>query len=146
MTTHIELPGGHWAELRDPMETSERERRPLKARFLELSRTGTVAAHPVGAVAVTGALHPMAGGGPSTAAAPAPQVSVDEELDLIETFEHEAIAFFVVAWDFPFEPSPDALYDLPVPCFTALSTAVTPLLSTMFPGLNENDDGRPTIP
>jgi hypothetical protein len=140
MTTRIELPGNHWAELRDPMDVTERDLRPLKEAFLGLSEQRKGPTPGVGEVAVTGAVQL---GAPPVAVAN--RTPVGEQLDQIEAFEHEAMAFFVVAWDFEADPTPDALWDIPIPVKNALDKATAPLLQEMFPGLKD-DDGRPTTP
>jgi hypothetical protein len=36
MSNRIELPGDHWADIKDPMEITERELSPLKEAFLKM--------------------------------------------------------------------------------------------------------------
>jgi hypothetical protein len=129
--SRIELPGGAWAELRDPYTVTERERRPLKRAFLALSRVGTADEKP-GDVVVETPLAPMQGG----SASPADDLGdFDAKLDAMEDFESAAAAFFITAWSFDSEPSADALLDIPAAAYAALEKACGERLEVLFPNL-----------
>jgi len=140
MGEKVDLPGGHWAEVRDPMDITVDEVRPLKEKLVELGRARKGASSPVGSVAASGSINPMAG----FAAPPVEESPVGEQLDQIEGFEHAAMAFFIVSWDFDFAPSAETLRKLPIPVYNALDAAVAPYLGEVFPQFKKDDS--PTTP
>jgi hypothetical protein len=129
MGDKIELPGGEWAELRDPYTVTERERRPLKRAFLALSQAGSTNEAP-GEVAVNTPVPPQLGGGASASLA-----DLDAKMTAMEDFEAQAAAFFVTSWSFPTAPSADALLDLPAAAYAAIDEAVSDRLGVLFPQL-----------
>jgi len=141
MTTKIDLPGGHWAELKDPMDVTERDRRPLKESLVKLGQAQRTPPQPVGAASALGAINPFAPPAPE----PIPAMEVAERLDLIEAYERLCMSFFIVSWDFDFPVSDDALLDLPSPVYNALEKATAPFLKEVIPS-QESDDGTPTAP
>jgi len=114
VTNRVELPGDHWAELRDPMDVTERERRPLKVAYGEFARS--LSEQPADA----------SGGG-----------EVDDLIASGEAFERSSLVFCVTAWGGPrldgVAISEEALDDIPAPVYTALSVAVAPIIKMMFP-------------
>lgn len=143
MTIKLELPNGHWAELKDSQDLTVDEARPLQEWYFTLAKAREKAA-PVGAVAASGALHPIAGG---AAAAPVyvedSASSVAETLDQVAEIERGCMAFFIESWDFPFEPVPENLGKLPLSVYNALDTAIAPHLEEVFPHMKK---GTPTTP
>lgn len=143
----VDLPGGQWAELRDPLEVSERERRPLKQAQFGLSRDRRKGEKP-GDEAVTTPVAPQLGGPTKSA----PSLS-DEDFRVYQGFTDQLIAFFVASWSFDPAPSEDTLLDLPAAAYTALEKAVQPRVDVLFPEIAEarrKQEGRdaedPTAP
>ncbi|HEV8065122.1 MAG TPA: hypothetical protein VGP46_09830 [Acidimicrobiales bacterium] len=128
--TKVDLPGGAWVELRDPMDATERQRRPLREAFMEMGRAQRGPSTPAGSDAVTTPLPPQLGGGQ-----PVNEVPVAETLDAIDDFTHKAVAFFITAWSFEFPCTPESLYDIPVPIYNAIDEAALPMIQEMIPQL-----------
>ena len=136
MSDRIDLPGEHWAVLKDPMEITERQARALQRKFMEVGRQ---ARPEVGSVAQTTP-------DPTKPAVPAGPNLTDEQLDLITEFEHEVVAYFITEWDFEFPPTAEAMNDLPVPVYRSLDDATEPLVGVLIPALAKKSEAGPTTP
>jgi hypothetical protein len=148
MSTHLDLPGDHWAEIKDPMDITVDEAQPLKARFLSLGRELNASKAPVGSVAATGALHPIAGGPSDPAPAPAldDDSLSDDKIAKYLAFGRQSMAFFIEKWDFGFEPSGENLGKIPVPVYDKLDEHIAPLIGQIIPELKPKDKETPTTP
>lgn len=140
MSDRIELPAGHWAEIRDPMEVTERQKRPLKALRISLGK----------AFAAKPSTEPVPTPDPSNpATAPksaADLMSVDELLDATEAFEYNSAAFFIESWDFDFPPTADSVQDIPGPVYAELDKAIGQRLIVLFPDMEQKKPDSPTTP
>lgn len=138
-STRVELPGGNWAELRDPMEVTEKERRPLKRAYAELAKelSKRAAERQGPATAAITPVPPQLGGTGPSSRSPLDDVDVDVLLDAGDVFERQAVVFCVTSWGGPRldgkEITPDGLDDIPAPVYTALSVAVAPIVEVLFP-------------
>lgn len=119
----VELPGGEWVELRDPRRVTERERRPLKRRFVALAQAG----EPGASATVATPLAPQLGGGKHSVA------DVAAKFSALEEFTTEMAMFFITAWSYGSEATEDSLLDLPADVYDAIDTAVSERLRVLFP-------------
>lgn len=111
------LPGGGWADLRDPAEVSERLRRPIRAIQIKLAKdpafAGVVAeAAKKGAAAVKGMAE-------AEAAAMVTQMG-EESASLLDELNDRLIIARVMGWSYDVPVSLDALLDLPGPAYDRL--------------------------
>lgn len=107
--SRVELPGGEWAELRDPRKVSERLRRPILAAQADLRRFGVP-----GDMESTGA-----GFG-------AAMTAYGELNDLM-------VVALVSAWSLESPVSLESVLDLPGDVYDALRQAVAPFTTDLLP-------------
>lgn len=137
------LPGGGWADLRDPADIPERLRRPARAIQMKLARDpafgGVVAEASKKGVA---ALKDI---GEAEAAQMMAQMG-DESAGLIDELNDRLIVARVVGWSYEAPVSMDALLDLPGPDYDRLKElcAEGALEGTDF-GPSQ-DEESPTVP
>lgn len=141
MGDKLQLPGGHHAILKDPMEITERQARAVQRKFVELGRKMRGPGQANDDVVLT----------PDPTRAPAVEDDADgmsdEKLDLVEEFEHYIIAYFIESWDFDFKPTGVNLYDLPRPVYNKLDEATEPLIAELVPAMKKKREGdSPTRP
>ncbi len=123
----VDLPGGHWVELLDPMAVTERQMRPLRAAQLATSRALQPPPAP-------GRLLPDHWDPEDEDSPPLPpHLSAEEALELIGGFDQEVMAFCVVGWSLPVEPSAAACGELPVPIYRAIQESMTAIVDELFP-------------
>lgn len=134
MGQRIDLPGGQWAELRDPKTVSTRQRRLYQHAMRKLppetvNRLDAINGRRVAAEnakddeALRLANLEMQG---VYAALP------DVEVEAIDDASDAAAAALVSAWSFPEPVSLDAILDLPANVGDALRAAAAPLVAGMF--------------
>lgn len=127
----IELPGGAWADIRDPEELSERHRRPVKnlasASVATIARLeGISAGEDMAALGIT-----------------------EEEADRLTRLQDATIVAVVAAWSYDLPVTADALLDLPGAAYDALAaaTAKTGAEATLDTSPNPTPEpGNPTGP
>lgn len=137
MPTKHDLPGGNWVKLKDPLEVTERARKPLRRAFQATVR-GLRGPAPKRGADVVDSPDPTA----------APQVDEsdileEERLDMLDRYQYQAMAFFVTDWSFAFEPSPETIQDLPAPCYSELDALTGPLVHELIHGLKPEPTAEP---
>jgi hypothetical protein len=143
MTQHLTLPSGATADLRDVVDVTERQRRPIKRIQAQL------AAMPAFVAAVKEA--EAAQESPGAELTPDQQLSIaaglGDAFDLLENLNDYVVAAVVRGWSYPFAVSADAAQDLPSRDLDALRTACGPYLGQLMPNFEPSpDSGSPTVP
>lgn len=143
----IELPGGHWAELRDAETVTTRQRRPIE-RAARRVRSDVLNA--IGAA--NGRLEAARKAGDDEAIALAAQdqrraaeMLNEAERDAMEEANDATAAALVERWSFEAPVTLDSVLDLPAKVGDALRLAVAPLSNGMFL-VTEPDPKNPNPP
>jgi hypothetical protein len=140
--THLTLPSGATADLRDAADVTERQRRPIKriqAQLAALPAFVAAVKEAEAAQQVSGELTPdqqlaIAGG-------------MGEAFDLLEELNDYLIGAVVRGWSYDFPVSADAAQDLPGRDLDALREACAPYLKALMPNFEPNPDpASPTVP
>lgn len=120
MTTRIDLPGGAWADLKDPEELTNRERKMLRRRVNAATKVGDE----LKAIGVTADM--AREGVPDALAAQVEAVINEDAFDALSDAQAALIVAYVAAWslDLPL-PTLDTVDDLPAPVFDALAEATS---------------------
>lgn len=119
MTTRHDLPGGQWAEFRDPADVPERLRRPI-------TRLGPKAAQLVKA---DGA-----------------EISA-EDIDLMYAMNDAVVLALATAWSFAEPITAEGLGNLPGPAYDALLKLAAPSVEALLPDFGPNPAPEsPTVP
>lgn len=129
----IDLPRGHWVELKDPWEITERERNAIVAD--NAAKTG-------GNRASRRQNAGLAGTAPASD-------DEDPRAEFLAAVDagHGLVARFISAWGGPLldgKPiTQETLVDLPAPLYVAIDAAVTPALREVFPRAKKEDPTEP---
>lgn len=145
MSAHLTLPSGATADLRDVIDVTERQRRPIRRFQSQLS------AMPAFAAAVREAEAVQKAAGDGTDLAPDVQLKLaagmGEAFDVLESLNDAVVAAMVRGWSFPFPVTADAAQDLPGRDLDALRTACAPFIRELMPNFEPSPDAdSPTAP
>lgn len=140
MGEKLQLPGGHWAILKDPAEITVKQARGLQRRYLEFGRqTRASKVQKSDDVVLTP--------DPTKPPEEDEDVLTDERFEANTDFEHDVIAYFIEEWDFDFKPTGANLDELPVTVFNKLDDATEPLVEELIPAIRKRKRGdSPTRP
>lgn len=143
MAEHVTLPSGATADLRDAVDVTERQRRPIKRIQAKLAALPSF----VAAIKEAEAAQNADGG----ALTPDQQLAIaggmGEAFDLLEELNDSLIGAVVRGWSYPFPVSADASQDLPGRDLDALRAACAPYLKDLMPNFEPTPDAdSPTVP
>ena len=143
MTTRHDLPGGGWADIKDPTEVTNSERR-LVRQYLMTAQSATSAK-----LASLGVTAEMSGNLPPELAAKVNAATTFEDLDLIDDAQAALIVAYTAGWSLERPlPTMGTVNDLPGPVYDALAQATTVIgdvaLDTSVDGVR--DPESPTMP
>lgn len=122
MSRRIDLPGGAWADLKDPDELTNRDRKLLRRRVNSATKVGD-------RLRALGVTADMAREGVSDALAAQVEAVLDSDaFDALSDAQGAFIVAYTAAWslDRPL-PTLDTVDDLPAPIFDALAEATSKL-------------------
>lgn len=138
---HLTLPSGATADLREPADITERQRRPIKRIQAQL------AARPAFMAAVKEA---QAAEGADGNLTPDQQMGIaagmGDAFDLLEDLNDALVAAAVAGWSYVFPVSADSAQDLPAHDLDALRTAVSPYVQTLMPDFEPNPSQESPTP
>jgi hypothetical protein len=139
----IDLPGGHWADIKAPDEISNRDRKTLR-------RHAMAARGVAEKLADAGLLAP---GQDPTSLDEATQAKIGrlidaDDLDLTDAAQSAIIVAYVAAWDLGDLPTMDTVDDLPGPVFDRLAMVTAGLGDGTLDASPDGalDPGSPTVP
>lgn len=139
---HVALPNGQWAELRDPEEVSERQRRLVRKAQMrislhanEMQEAQRLASS--GVVQADGTIDPA-----DTAEVLSATKRLVESgaLDDVDDAVDVSLSVLVCRWSFDGPVTLDAIVDLPGGAYTALRAAAQPLFQGMSPDFDPSPD------
>lgn len=143
MAEHITLPSGATADLRDAVDVTERQRRPIKRIQAKLAALPSF----VAAIKEAEAAQKSVGGELTPDQQLAIAGGMGEAFDLLEELNDSLIGAVVRGWSYPFAVSVDAAQDLPGRDLDALRTACGPYLRELLPSFEPTPDpNSPTVP
>jgi hypothetical protein len=145
MAQHITLPSGATADIRDAVDVTERQRRPIRRIQTRL------AGMPAFAAAIREAEAAQAAAGNDAEIPADVQLKVaagmGEAFDLLEELNDALVAAVVRGWSYEFPVTVDAVQDVPGRDLDALRTACAPLLRELMPNFEPTPDAdSPTAP
>lgn len=123
MSTKIDLPGGGWAEIKDPDELTNRDRKLLRRHVLAASglREKLIAAGVDPEAAKEAQIDAAAGARIAALLTP-------DDMDLTDAAQGAFIVAYVASWDADRPlPTMDTVDDLPGPVYDVLAKATTAL-------------------
>jgi hypothetical protein len=145
MTAHITLPSGATADLRDAVDVTERQRRPIRRIQSQL------AGMPAFVAAVKEAEAAQQAAGQDGEISPDVQLKLaagmGEAFDRLEELNDYLVAAVVRGWSYDFPVSADAAQDIPGRDLDALRAACSPLLREIMPNFEPSPAvDSPTVP
>jgi hypothetical protein len=147
-----ELPGGNFAELRDPATVSERHRRPVARAMARLSEDAWVMLQRKDAAVQrakeAGDAEDWVRHLTTSEGEPIKALKFSEaDVDTLNEANDLAIVALVASWSFPTDITLDNVLDLPNPAYDRLREVVGELTLQMFPNFRPDpSEGSPTEP